>query len=131
VLSSCAAMRNLAGPDYGELTIHYPDGDVITYLLPPEFPKMNENQVEYVPVSVGFIRYAVCIRQVIGENKYGIFVTMDQNAEILGAASIIGERDSWWIYRDGKPSETTCSYEQFEAHAIEFLTELLTPKTET
>ena len=86
LFSSCATLQSLTQP-----TITYQDGDVITYLLPPEFPELNQEQMEYVPVSVGYVGYAICIRQVIGDDKYAIFITNDNNAEIFGSASIIGE----------------------------------------
>lgn len=130
IFTSCATLKSLTQPQYGELTITYGDGDVITYLLPPSFPEMDQEQAEYVPVSVGYVGYAICIRQVIGDDKYGIFVTNDDNVEIFGAASIVGEKekDTWWKYVDGKPSDTPCSYEEFETYAIQFVAGTLTPE---
>ena len=129
LFSSCATLQSLTQPQYGEVTITYQDGDVITYLLPPEFPELNQEQMEYVPVSVGYVGYAIYIRQVIGDDKYAILITNDNNAEIFGSASIIGEneKDTWWIYTDGKPSDKPCSYEEFETYAIQFVAGTLKP----
>ena len=126
-LQGCATLQSLTQPQYGEFTITYSDGDVITYLLPPEFSEMNQDQAVQFPVSVGYVGYATCIRQEIDGNVYAIFVTMDENAEIFGAASIVGEEQKWWIYTDGKPSDKSCSYDDFLNYATQFITGTLKP----
>jgi len=128
--TSCATLRDFVKPQANTLTLHFEDGTELTYLLPPEFPELDENQCEYIPFYFG---YAVCIRQEIGENTYGIFVAGEEG-EIIGAGMLIGPKEeaTWWFYENGKIIGTTQDTEEMNAYLDERIAYILSnPKTST
>jgi len=127
-LTSCATLQNRVTTEQNTLTLHFADGDVITYTLPPEFPALDENQLEYVPIYYG---YAVVVRQVIGDNIYGIILA-GPDAIIVGAGMFIGDEDTWWIYENGKAIDKSNDHAALDAWIEKCINELVTnSKTET
>ena len=128
VFLSCATLDTLLKPEVNTLTLHFADGDVITYVLPAEFPELNEDQIEYVPIYYG---YAVVARQEIGENVYGL-ILVGPDAEIVGAGMFIGEEDTWWIYENGRPVTKVEDSALMDLHLEEYITKMLeNAKTDT
>ena len=109
----CATLESLFVPQCSELTIHFPDGDTITYTLPPEFPEMDENELDYIPILYG---YFVAARQFFGDDVYCIFLAA-KDARIVGAAMKVDDQKTFWIYdSDGKRSDKPCTAEELDAH---------------
>jgi hypothetical protein len=121
VFSTCATLDTLLKPELNTVTIHFADGDVITYVLPPEFPELDENQLQYLPIYYG---YAVVARQEIGENVYGLILA-GPDAEIIAAGRFIGDEDTWWIYENGRPVTQTDDSSLVDLHIEEYVTKML------
>jgi len=127
VFSSCATLDSFLKPELNTLTLHFADGDVITYVLPPEFPELNEDQIEYIPIYYG---YAIVARQVIDGNIYGLILA-GPDAEIIGAGMFIGEAQTWWVYENGKPIDKSNDHAALDAHVEQYITDLMqNPKKE-
>jgi len=76
--------------------MHYPDGDTIAYVLPPEFPELKQEELEIYPVTF----YIIVARRTIGENIYGLFLWAPE-AIGLGCGMLIDGKEQYWIYDSG------------------------------
>ena len=93
----CATLGSLT--QYGEFVVDYPDGDTLVYVLPPEFPELNEDDMEFYPISM-FIWIA---RVEIDGNVYAIFLD-GMEAQGLGCGMLLQDKEDYgqyWLYDAG------------------------------
>lgn len=107
--AGCAMLNNLNAPKYGELVLEYEGGFTTTYVLPPEFPELNQEDLEF-----NFITFYIAIaRCEIGEDIYGIFI-WTPDAVALGCGMIVNGKDEYWIY-DAQGIPQPCTDDELNA----------------